>query len=242
MHYQYELNNGEARLPKSASLPKKATKPDIFERLRSDILRCHLRPGSRLPFKDCCRIYSSGISQLREAMMRLVADGLIVFENNKGFTVAPVSREELADIVRLRSQLETMAIGMAMEKGDLRWEANIMARYHEVSRLPVFDSNGALSEQWDAANGAFHQALYAACGSPLLMSFCDFLRERYYRYRRLWAKYGNPTEETEKDHKNLLTTVLARDAVALVPLVRSHFERTANSIFEHWSAPEDQSD
>src|SRR5215831_7415993 len=106
MLYPYELKNAEPRLPKSAALTKKTTKPDVFERLRSDILRCHLRPGSRLPFKDCCRMYGSGISQLREAMMRLVADGLIILENNKGFTVAPVSREELADIVRLRSQLE----------------------------------------------------------------------------------------------------------------------------------------
>jgi GntR family carbon starvation induced transcriptional regulator len=187
-------------------------------------------------------MYSSGISQLREAMMRLVADGLIVLENNKGFTVAPVSREELADIVRLRSELETMAIGMAIEKGDLRWEANIMARYHEVSRLPIFNANGLLSEEWDAANAAFHQALYAACGSPLLMSFCDFLRERYYRYRRLWAKYGNPPEDTEKDHKNLLNAVIARDMASVVPLVRSHFERTANSILEHWSAGEDGPD
>src|SRR4051812_47373283 len=116
MLYQYESNGVEPRLPKVAPVSKKPVKSDLYERLRSDILRCHLRPGSRLPFKHCCKQYGSGISQLREAMMRLVADDLIVLENNKGFTVAPVSREELADIIRLRSELDPMAIRMAIER------------------------------------------------------------------------------------------------------------------------------
>ena len=49
---------------------------DLFEQLRSDILHCRLSPGARLRFKELRARYGSGLSPLREALMRLVA-GLI---------------------------------------------------------------------------------------------------------------------------------------------------------------------
>lgn len=224
-------------------LPGKRTRSsELFERVRSDILLCHLMPGSRLLFKDLTKTYGSGISQLREALMRLVADGLVILESHKGFRVAPVSKEELLDITQMRIELESMAVRMAIEKGDLRWEGNIMARYHEVSKLPIFTAGGSLSEEWVTANDAFHRALHAACGSPLLIVFCDLLRERFGRYRRLWARFGNPTSDTLKDHENLVRSVVARDADAAIPLIRGHFTRTVHNILDNWSAAQNQSE
>jgi len=218
----------------------KTPNTELYDRLRSDILRCHLRPDARLLFKDLTIIYGSGISQLREALMRLAADGWVVLESHKGFRVAPVSREELVDITQLRCELEAMAIRMAIEKGDLRWEADIMARHHEVSKIAIFKNNGTLSEEWDSANDAFHRALYAACGSPLLLLFCKLLRERFGRYRRLWPQYGNPATHTNKDHEDLVRAVIARDMVTAVPLVHTHLSRVANDILEHWSIPQSE--
>ncbi len=233
----------EIAIASMTALPGKKTRSsELFERLRSDILLCHLAPGSRLLFKNLTKTYGSGISQLREALMRLVADGLIILETHKGFRVAPVSREELLDITQMRIELESMAVRMAIEKGDLRWEGNIMARYHEVSNLPVFAVDGVLSEEWVIANDAFHHALHAACGSPLLILFCDLLRERFGRYRRLWARYGNPASDTMKDHENLVRTVIARDATAAIPLIHNHFTRTVNNILDNWAAAQNQSE
>src|ERR1044072_1821904 len=104
---------------------------DVFDRLRTDILHCHLRPNSRLLFRDLRASYASGMSPLREALMRLASEGLVVLEEHKGFRVAPVSREEVVDIATTRCELEGLAVRMAIEKGDDLWEANILARFHE---------------------------------------------------------------------------------------------------------------
>src|SRR4030095_5501445 len=89
---------------------------DLFDRLRTDILHCKLRPNSRLRFRDLREAYSSGISPLREALMRLVSDGLVVLEDHKGFRVAPVSREEIMDIANTRCELEGIAVRLSIEK------------------------------------------------------------------------------------------------------------------------------
>jgi DNA-binding GntR family transcriptional regulator len=222
--------------PAETVATRKLRASELFEQLRSDILRCRLKPGSRLLFKDLGKRYGSGISQLRETLMRLVADGLVVVESHKGFRVSPVSREELLDIIRMRCDLEELAIRAAIEKGDLRWESNILARFHEVSNLPIFEPGGTLSDEWDRANNAFHEALYAACGSRILITFCNQLRERFGRYRRLWAQYGKPTADTVKDHENLVRAAVGRNADRAVLLIRKHFNRTTRSILDNWSA------
>jgi GntR family transcriptional regulator, carbon starvation induced regulator len=209
--------------------------PTLFDQLRADILSCRLQPSERLLFRELAQKYGSGMSRLRETLVRLGADGLVVSDENRGFRVAPVSRDELLDLIQMRSELEALAIRLAIEKGDLRWEADIIARHHEVSRIPVFDEDSRLSERWDEANAAFHHSLYAACGSPLLINFCDLLRERYGRYRRLWAAHSNPTAETARDHEKLVRAVTAKDAATAVPLIRAHFDRTARQILRHWS-------
>src|SRR4051794_23147920 len=91
--------------PAKAARSNRTLTSDLFQRLRTDILHCHLRPSSRLLFRDLRVTYSSGMSPLREALMRLASDGLVILEDHKGFRVAPVSREEMVDIAATRCEL-----------------------------------------------------------------------------------------------------------------------------------------
>jgi DNA-binding GntR family transcriptional regulator len=212
--------------------------PELFEQLRADILACRLVPGTRLMFKDLHERYGAGVSQLRESLMRLTAERLALVESRRGFCVAPVSREELVDIIRVRTELEVIAIRDAVQRGDLRWEANILACLHEVTNFPVFHEDGTLHDGWNQRNRDFHNALYAACGSPVLLELCDDLRERYGRYRRLWAQYGNTPAATSTDHERLARAAIARHADQAADLVRMHFTRVTAAILDNWSAVE----
>ncbi len=176
------------------------------------------------------------MSQLREALMRLASEDLVVLENNKGFRVSPVSPEELMDITTVRCELESLAVSMAIKNGDVRWESNIVARHHELSRLPLLGPEGSISEEWNAANEALHEALRAACGSPLLLGFCEILSERYYRYRRLWAPHSSSNRHPVQEHDRIVKAVLRRDTTAAVSLIKGHLTATTQELLAHWSA------
>src|SRR5436190_20802283 len=92
---------------------------DLFDRLRLDILHCRLQPGSRLLFRDLRSLYGSGQSPLREALMRLASEQLVVLEDHKGFRVAPVSPEEALDIANSRCEIEGLAVRMAVDQGEI---------------------------------------------------------------------------------------------------------------------------
>ena len=211
---------------------------DLFEQIRSDILHNRLEPGSRLLFRDMRELYQSGLSPLREALMRLVSEGLVLLEDHKGFRVAPVSREEMIDIANTLLELEAIAIRMAVEKGDDRWEAQIVARYHELSKREMFAADGTLDTEWEARNVAFHEALYEACGSPSLKLVCHLLYERHSRYRRLRTRQGDPSRNVSKEHEGLMRATVGRNADAAVALLRKHRAATMADVTARWPVRE----
>ena len=214
-----------------------ATRPrtfDLFERLRADILHCRLNPGARLIFRDLRQQYGAGLSPLREALMRLVSDRLVVLEVNKGFRVAPVSREEVLDVTNTWIELEAIAIRMAVQKGDDRWEGNILARLHELSKRAMSGVDGKLDPEWERRNTVFHESLYAACGSPTLMGFIHTTAERYSRYLRLWARHAEAGRDVAREHQEICKAVVGRNADKAVVLIRDHRTATTDSLLELW--------
>ena len=232
------------RPPSRTEKPVKASRTlttDLFEQIRSDILHNRLEPASRLRFRDMRERYRSGLSPLREALMRLVSEGLVLLEDHKGFSVAPVSREEMIDIANTLLELEAIAIRMAVEKGDDYWEAQIVARYHELSKREMFVSDGTLDPEWEARNVAFHESLYDACGSPSLKLVCHVLYERHSRYRRLRTRQGDPTRSVSKEHEALMRATISRDGDTAVALLRKHRSATLADVAAGWPAREEVS-
>jgi len=209
---------------------------DLFDRIRLDILHCRLRPGARLLFRDLRALYGSGQSPLREALMRLASEQLVVLEDHKGFCVAPVSPEEIVDIANTRCELEGLAVRMAIEKGDDRWEANIIARFHELSKRPTYTVDGALDPDWERRHDAFHQALYAACELRSLISFCQILAERAYRYRHLLLESVDRTRDHRGEHEAIQKAIVNRDANSGVALLQQHYLRTVQTLVANWRA------
>ena len=208
---------------------------DLFEQLRADILHCRLAPGSRLRFKELRERYRTGLSPLREALMRLVAEGLAHLEDHKGFQVAPVSQDEMVDIATTLFELEAVAIRKAIEFGDDRWEANIIARFHELSKRPIV-SGLALDPEWEARNVAFHESLYAACGSPNLILFCRKLSDRFSRYRRLWARHADLTRDVAHEHRQIMDAVVNRQTAPAIDLLYRHRMTTIKDLLANWNA------
>ena len=96
----------------------------VFRQFRADIVACRLTPNERLRVEALRERYGVGGSPIREALMRLEAEGLVTLEQNKGFRVSPVSREHLLDLMKTRIEIEGIALRWSIEKGGVEWEAD----------------------------------------------------------------------------------------------------------------------
>src|SRR5579863_7262019 len=117
-----------ARMPATPAkrLAERTLNASALSQLRSDIIACRLMPNERLRFEALRERYRMGVSPLREALMRLEAEGLVQLEQNKGFRVSEVSRENLLDLMQSRIEIETIALRWSLEKGGVDWEANLL--------------------------------------------------------------------------------------------------------------------
>lgn len=202
---------------------------DFRSRLREDAIGCVLAPGQRLKLDELRTRYNVSIGSLREALMQLVSEGLVVAEANRGFCVAPVSLTDLQDITDMRVDLERKAIRLSIAHGGDEWEADIVAAYHMLIKIELAKGAFHAPRTWSERHQRFHAALVAACPSAWLLRFRSLLYDQAQRYRSL-SMQQSPSPGRLDDHRQLMEAALRRDADHAERLIEAHIRRTAENV------------
>ncbi|WP_372840569.1 GntR family transcriptional regulator [Phaeovulum sp.] len=195
----------------------------IVADLRAAIVRGDMAPGEKINLDRLREMQGVSISPLREAMSRLIADGLVAFEDQRGYSVTPVSAENLAEITQLRVALESRALRDAIAKGDLDWESRVMGALYRLRTTPRTPQDPAI---WEAAHAAFHMELLRGCTLPLLLQFCTQLRGLQDRYRALYLADLPAGRDVQAEHDAIASAACSRSADLAVSRLVAHIEAT----------------
>ncbi|HEV2508805.1 FCD domain-containing protein [Bosea sp. (in: a-proteobacteria)] len=209
-----------------------------YRRLRSDIVAGVFEPGQPLRLEFLRQRYGLSFSPLREALNRLQTERLVLAAALRGFSVAPVSIEEMWDVTETRSLIECEALKRSIERGDDDWEAGIVAAFHaldlQVRRLAPIGRELSVDElsTLEIRHQEFHSALIARCGSRRLINLSDQLHVETQRYRlpALAGKMPTGTRDVALEHRQIMDATLARDADKAQALLAAHYRRTAELI------------
>ncbi|WP_347312140.1 GntR family transcriptional regulator [Defluviimonas sp. SAOS-178_SWC] len=220
--------------------PVKATRASrVAEDLRQSILRGDLAPGEKVNLDRLRTHFGISLSPLREAVSRLVTVGLVESEDQRGFRIAPVSVDDLAEVTRLRADFESLALGYAVELAEIDWESAVLGALHRLNRASRDPS--ATDSAREAAHSAFHLALIEGCGMPILVGFCRNLHDLNLRYRRLFGAGLDENRDMSAEHVAIAeAAAVRRDADAACVLLRRHVERTGLDLSTRISRPPDQ--
>lgn len=200
----------------------------IVNQLRDQISRGIIPPGEKLRLEELRASFGVSLSPLREALSRLSAEGFVVMENQRGYRVAPVSEANLLEVMRLRAELEVMALREAIARGDSEWEGEVIAALYRVNK--VEKAPAGRTQEWESTHRALHQKLLSACNMPLLMQTCMTLNDLSDRYRRVFLE-DHPIDPTVSDeHARICHAAIERRADEACALLRSHIERTGANV------------
>lgn len=205
---------------------------DIHDDLHLDIVRGRLLPGSKLRLDDLKTRYRVSLSPLREALMKLSSEGLVILEDHKGFKVAPISRNDLLDITSTRQDIESIALQKSILNGRQEWEAEIVSSLHALKNIQKIGADGMVDDHWEKCHSHFHNSLVAACNSGWLQKFRLQLHHQAERYRRLSVHYARSPRADLEEHIELADFTLARDIEGSCYLIRRHFKRTCQILLE----------
>lgn len=218
-----------------------------YQRLRADIVSGALDAGKPLRLEALKQRYGLSFSPLREALMRLQSERLVLSTALRGFSVAPLSLEEMKDATETRILIESEALRRSMQGGDDDWEAGIVAAFHALGRQVERQSRlagevGAVDmHAMDERHYQFHRALIAHCGSPRLLDLADQLYIETQRYRLpclVGGVAGTQARDVTAEHQQIMDATLRRSEDA-VRYLAEHYRRTADIIEAsmEWPSP-----
>ncbi|WP_199746559.1 MULTISPECIES: GntR family transcriptional regulator [unclassified Amycolatopsis] len=206
----------------------------VYVHLRDAIMRGDFEPGAALKPQDLAKAQGVSLAVVREALVRVVGDGLADRLPNRGFAVPAFSDRRWQEIAEARRTIEPVMLRLSIENGDVDWESRVRAAHHKLARTPVFvpEEGEYLSDAWSEAHRVFHRTLLEGCGNPVLLEVFDRMWTASELARR-WSAHRTPGRDGVTEHRRLEEATLARDADTAAAVLTRHLTMTAAGLIEH---------
>jgi DNA-binding GntR family transcriptional regulator len=187
----------------------------IARALASQIVSGALQPGTRLRQDEIAQAFRASHVPVREAFLRLDAQGLVVTEPRRGVRVATLDPADVIEVTEMRAALETLALQQAMPK----LQPSDVERAREALEACVGQSDVTI---WEAANRRFHDALTTPCALPRLLAAISDLHR--VSARHLFATWQSLDWQPRSDdeHRALLKAVEQKRTETACKLLREH--------------------
>ncbi|SNY11480.1 GntR family transcriptional regulator [Paractinoplanes atraurantiacus] len=198
----------------------------MYVALRAAILHGDFAPRQSLKPQELATKHVVSLAVARETLLRLVGEGLAERLPNRGFAVPATGAERWQQIAEARATVEPAMLRMAIERGDLEWEARVRAAHHRLARATPYEQD---PDSWSEAHRLFHRALLEACGNDVLLGTFDRLWIDSELARR-WSAVKEPARDAAAEHLALEEAVLAREAGRAADLLRRHVTRTVRTL------------
>jgi DNA-binding GntR family transcriptional regulator len=192
--------------------------------LREEILSGQLPGGAPVREQDVAERLGVSRTPVREAVGRLVAEGLLLKDGNRTAHVFRPSLEELLEIYEIRIPLESLAARLACEAEDDEFLAELRVAGKALSRArPGLD--------WSTKHEEFHLCLARGSGRSRLVSMVQTLRVQSEPYVRFAVAVDDDLlHQAQEDHIQIVQLAEACDGRALERLVKKHLKATAKRV------------
>ncbi|KAF0172289.1 MAG: putative transcriptional regulator protein [Rhodobacteraceae bacterium] len=192
-----------------------------YETLRDEILSLALAPGQLLDETTLAERFGMSRSPVREALIRLAGDDLVVTLANRSTIVSPI------DVMSFPKYVEALDIAQRMNTrlaASLRTDADLQAiaqRQVEFEAAVQTGNHLTMSE----ANKQFHMAIAVAGKNPFLAGFYEKLLDQGRRMLHLHFEFLERTQDGDlltDEHADMLEAIRARDVEQADALAHAH--------------------
>ena len=212
------MNNGSTAIPRGD-----AAQDVVYAWLKRHVLTLPRHETTFLTEAQVCRETGVSRTPVREAFLRLEADGLLKILPKKGAYIAPITEAEVDSIMQARRLVEEWCTEQASRFGGALADEldRLIARQEQVrnDRIAFIESDRD-----------FHRAIVKAAGNPVLAAFYESLRDRQVRMGVHAISVGSRVDEVLAEHRAIAQAIRASDAKQAVTAVGEHLARTLTAL------------
>ena len=207
----------------ASTLIKIETTPDLVDQVYTSLLDAisdgSLAPGARITQEDIAEQLAVSRQPVLQAMRLLKKDGFVLHAPGRGVLVAPLDVVALVQIYQVRSTLDALAARLAAQARQ-RIDSRLIRQGREAAR-------GLDVKAMVAADAAFHTAIYAASGNPLI---AQSVRLHWHHIRRAMGavlQVSTMRESVWDEHEAIACAIENGNASLAEVLSRQHGENAS---------------
>ena len=198
----------------------------VHDELRRMVMQFEIRPNERINEVELAQRFSVSRTPLREALNRLVTEGLLGLEPNRGFRSRSLETSEIVDLYEARAIIEVAAIRLACRRAS---DADVQSFDEYWASVP-----GLLDRPVEALahDEEFHERLVGLSGNPELPRALRAINARIHFVRMVDLGRRERRELTHNEHGLVVEALRRRDEDECASILSRHIERRQDEIVD----------
>lgn len=189
-----------------------------YDDLRSLLLGGHFAPNTRLTEAELTNKLEVSRGTVRSVLVRLVQEGYLTSEPNRGVRTRSFSLEEALAVLEAREALESALAEKAAERATEAELGLLAAICEEMSASEYVESEPAYTQ----LNRRFHQQIRDSARQPVLSGFADSLAYPLVMRQYRDPAHVGPRQTTLIEHRAILSALQTRNRDAAAAAMRHH--------------------
>ncbi len=203
------------------AIPKTLSE-SVYNNVKAGIINNKFKAGERIYEKDVAKRYGVSTTPVREALLKLSAEGFISIDSHRKATVKEISFEELADIFEVMGDLDSLAVSQVVDHITpecLQEIEGLIAEMEEVCK-PTF------VERFLELNMAIHAKTWSALPNKVLERTLHYVHGQLLRYNYAqYLAFQDPAimKKSLDEHKKILEALTNKNKRELKKFIKTHW-------------------
>lgn len=201
----------------------------VYTQLRRKILSNQIPVNTRLKEDEWAKKIEVSRMAVREALTRLLGEGLVVLGEKSGYYVKPMTPEDVRELRELREVLELGAVRLAINKIS-KTQLDLLDKICDDFTNMVNNQyyNGALE-----ADMKFHETLVELSGNKNLLSTYLSSHIPLFHQKLGATKISyDDHEQTDLEHRELVKALRVNDIATAEDVLIKHFSRGEGMVLD----------
>lgn len=190
---------------------------DIHDVIRDEIITLRLMPGAKVSENELARRFNTSRTPVREALLRLVDEGLVEVWPQRGTLITPISLQAVRRARFVREAIEVAVFCKAAIEG---LSAAVLAQLDAI--MAEQDAAREDPVRFTEADDAFHRAFANGIAVGDIWTVLEREKAQFDRLRFLSLPNVTPVSVLIEQHEKMIAAVRARDPDAAEKAVRHH--------------------
>ncbi|MCQ1059808.1 GntR family transcriptional regulator [Photobacterium sp. DNB23_23_1] len=195
-----------------------------YQKLKTMILNNEFRISQQLLVEDAVEICGFSRTPVREALLRLQADGLIKLHPRHGLRICALSKKDLQELYELIAHLEVTAIELCIQHQLSDAQINTLREYTKLMNVALEKDDIFL---WADYDRQFHEEIFEYTGNSRLIETAKKYNEQNKRCKDIVIKLRPLPWDSIAEHNKLVDAIEKGDALGARKMHLEHWREVS---------------